>query len=227
MIDVNSPPSVDIEANVVPIVESINTDNTDSPVVEEVPSDQVFQMNTESFNEEDPGGVIIPGMDYQFEVTSKLGAYDKHGTFYPEALPEKGILSIGGVQMKITYESGYFDEVSFLGMSSSLKIGKVFPYLAYIPSFGYGKAFNATNFAELTQGSESGTIYTNTREDPIPTYLVAPTIVGFPNKILPDRVEEGKKINEIPEGFPIEVSGLTQTDTGYLGFYNFCIKRNS
>jgi len=118
----------------------------------------------------------------------------------------------------------YFEESGFSIFSPELKIGKVFPYMAYIPNDEYGKAFMATNYPELHQGTQERKVYTDTRGEVPPVYMVMPTIVGYPNSIFPDKIENGQKINEIPKGFRIQTSGITQTNTGYLGWKGFAVR---
>lgn len=232
--DVQSPPSIGIEDmnNTVkaPIAEPISSVNLGTPLVEEVPSDQVYQMKAVSLDEEVLDWEFEEGdiqqMDYNVEPISPLGAYDKYRNYYADALPEDGQISLGGIPIPIK-SGGYFEENGFSVFSPELKIGKVFPYMAYIPNDEYGKAFMATNYPELHQGTEEKTIYTDTRGEVPPVYMVMLTIVGYPNSVFPDKIENGQKINEIPQGFKIQTSGLTRTDTGYLGFKLFAVREKN
>ena len=223
--EMRSPPSPrDVESNLSPVktdISTINTRTSDGFKVEKVSKDKTFQLKKRSLDEEVPSWEFeesdIKQMDYRIEPVSPLGAYDKHGNYYADALPEGGEISLGGVHIPIEF-GRYFEESGFSIFSPELKIGKVFPFMAYIPNNEYGKAFIATNFPELHQGTQEKKIYTDTRGEVPLVYMIIPTIVGYPNSIFPDKIEDGQKINEIPQGFKIQTSGLTQTDTGYLGW---------
>ncbi len=168
---------------------------------------------------EERGGIFLNGVDYTFTVESPLGAYDKYGNLYQGAIPEGGILNVNGAKFKLTYETGYFDEVTFLYSpeGSSLKAGQIFPYMIFLPSDAYGKAFRAVNYADSPKNIERD-IYTDTRE-PAATYLVMPIITTSHSDILPPSVDEnGNIINKEYESFVIEPGGTTGSTTGYLSW---------
>lgn len=239
MIDIQKPPEVersDINSPVIPKEESITTVNLTSsqytPVIEEVPKENIFQLSTESFDEEEnPEWVYEKGdinqIDYTVEAGSPLGATDRYGNYYPNALPEGGTILLGGVPMIIKY-GGYYDQNAFLSFTDKddLSVGKTLSDASLLSANQYGKAFDSVNTPELHQGTEEKKVYTDTRGDDSEksSYGVVLTVVGFPNSILPDRLHNGKKVYETPNGFRINRSGVTETEKGFLAETLFKIK---
>lgn len=215
---------LDIEAKnpPTPIHESITSVNQSSP------ADNLNLVDAKVASEEptpewewEKGDITQP--DFTIEADT-LGAYDEHGNFYPNAIPEGGIVKIGGIPMKVKYGAQidpYFNEQGFLSFTDddSLRVGKIFSWGAFIPNTEYGKPFKATNYPGLHQGSKEGEIYTDMRGEDPSVYVVLLSVVGYPNDILPDKIVEGKKVFEAAKGFAVDTSDITQTNLGYLGFY--------
>ena len=165
------------------------------------------------------GGIFLDKVDYSFAVDSPLGAYDKYGNFYSNSIPEGGILNVNGAKFKLTYETGYFDEVTFLYAPNedTLVAGQIFPYMIFLPSEAYGKSFRVVNYADSPKSIERD-IYTDTRE-PGATYLVMPVITTSHSDILPPSVDEnGNIVNRENKSFNIEPGGTTGSTTGYLSW---------
>lgn len=168
---------------------------------------------------EERGGIFLGQFDYMLKRDSPLGAYDQYGNFYSTAIPEGGTFNLDGLKFQITYETGYFEEITFLHDSNdgTLIAGQVLPYIVFLPSDAYGKAFKVTNYADSSKGIHRE-VYTDTREKNA-GYAVMPVVTTFPSSILPPSVNEkgGITIGEY-EKFNIKPARTTGSTTGYLSW---------
>jgi hypothetical protein len=217
--------SIDVESNLPPVktdISTVNTETSDGFKIEKVSDGDTSQLEARSLGKKEENPLRdedeITNIDYSFKVTSPLGAYDKHGVFYPDALPEGGIIDLGGFTMDTTYEGGFFvepEEVGFLGFSSELKVGKMFPYLSYVPSSAYGKNYKLHNLPENLPARKTKNMAINYDKDII--YMIGYAITtGDPNSVLPDKVEDGVVINETAKGFRVDGAGSNQEEIAYI-----------
>jgi hypothetical protein len=212
------------DSNTAPVVETTGKTSEEmysTPGIEAVREDQMMPSVQEIDPITEKGGIVFPGIDYEFMVVSPLGAYGPDGTYYPNALPEGGIISIGGVEAEVTYNTGYFPEgITFLNFPSGegLEAGQVFPYMAFVP---YNRAFRGTNFAENHQGSKEKTVYSDSRKGGV-SYVVMPIVVsGRVSTIFPPDVENGKIIEGPTKSLKLAAKGIT-TDTSGGVDWLFC-----
>lgn len=227
------PPVLNVDdSSIAPMQESIGKTSEEmysTPGIEEVGPDQlVAPVENSSLNDAiaEKGGVIMGGYDYYVAPDSTLGVTDSKdpNVFYPDALPKGGFLNLGGVKVKVTYNSGYFPEVGLLNFPSQgglPKVGEVLPYMWFLPSEAYGKAYRALPYAASLPGALESDVYIDGREAGA-SYVVMPMVtVGNSMSITPpetDVDENGKErvIGSTSEGFSIDSNNSLGSSTGYV-----------
>ena len=222
--DVNNPavvePGIDLNTQGEVQYEPFPTLEQDNPIAVVLEGFQNKFTEQQKKAIEAKGGIFLGGVDYTISsIDSSLGAYDQYGNYYSGAIPEGGILNAGGVKFKLTYETKYFDEVTFLYApdGSSLKAGQIFPYMVFLPPEAYGKAFIAMNYADSSK-STVREIYTDTREPA--TYVAMPVITTSPADIISPYYfnADGDMVMDNSKSFQILPGGTTGSTTGYLSW---------
>ena len=226
--EMRSPPSVldlDMINSPIPKEESINTVNIQPAVVEKVSAEKVSQMKAKRFDEGVPEGweyeeSNVKKAKYSLSPGAPLGAYDETGQYYPEALDFGKPFNISGALIPVV-AGKYFDEIAYPSFSTDGKnrLGHFVSGLYDVPVSQLNKSFDAFNYPELHGGTQTGKVYTHTNKEEIKVeYKLVIKLVNYPNSIFPDRIENGKVINEIPKGMLVEKSGVTESNIAFFAW---------
>ena len=161
------------------------------------------------------GKILIESDPLPWEVVGPLGANDKHGNYYENAINK---IMIAGNEIEII-TGGYFDEMTFLFASGNNKVGEMLS-IYWLQDEDSGKSFDASPYLEALGGGNK--IYINPEDSGFADYGII-TAIGtsgsrsiLPPEVYLDSEGNARLVGSSPDGSNVTPSGFVGSDGAWI-----------
>ncbi len=164
---------------------------------------------------ESEGKILIEGDPLPWEVVGPLGANDKHGNHYENAINK---IRIAGNEIEII-AGGYFDEMTFLFASGNNTVGEMLS-IYWLQDKDFGKSFDASPYLEALNGGNR--VYIDSRDRGVADYGIITAIgTSGSRSVLPPEVyldSEGnpRLVGSSPDGSNVTPSGFVGSNEAWI-----------